>query len=58
LNKQSISASIDPQNEKSINLFERLGFQKQDQSKRILATRSEWPDDLVFTLNREEWLRI
>jgi len=57
LTKVKILASVDPRNEKSIKLLERLGFRKQDQSKESIVDRSEWPDDLVFEIHRDEWLR-
>jgi RimJ/RimL family protein N-acetyltransferase len=55
LNKHIILASIDPNNEASIKLFKRLGFRRQDLSVESDVVRPEWPDDLVFAIERKEW---
>lgn len=58
LNKQQLFASIDPQNIKSIRLFERLGFRKQDQSTENMVAGTEYPDDLCLSIRRAEWLNV
>jgi len=55
LNKQRILASIDPNNESSIKLFERLGFRKLEFSVDSDVALPEWPDDLVFAIERDQW---
>jgi RimJ/RimL family protein N-acetyltransferase len=55
LNKHRITASIDPRNGKSIQLFERLGFRKKAHFKQSIFIDSEWADDLVYAVLKEEW---
>lgn len=55
LNKHRITASIDPQNQPSINLFERLGFRKEAHFRKSLFTNGEWVDDLVYAILKDEW---
>jgi len=55
LNKRRILASIDPNNKSSIKLFESLGFRRQDLLVQSDVSRPEWPDDLVFAIERNEW---
>jgi len=55
LNKQHVFATIDPNNGSSIRLFERLGFRRQGLIE-IDMVRSEWPDDLVFGIDHNNWV--
>lgn len=55
LNKRRITASIDPRNQPSINLFERLGFRKEAHFKESLFINGEWVDDLVYAILKDEW---
>jgi RimJ/RimL family protein N-acetyltransferase len=55
LGKQVIIACIDPRNEKSISLFERLGFSLDVAKEKNTAINPDWPDDLVYVIRREEW---
>jgi len=55
LNKHRIMASIDPRNEKSIRLVERLGFRQEGHFRKSLLINNEWVDDLVFAILKEEW---
>jgi RimJ/RimL family protein N-acetyltransferase len=55
LNKRLILVCIDPKNVSSIKLFERLGFRRQVLSVENEVVRAEWPDDLVFAIDRDEW---
>jgi RimJ/RimL family protein N-acetyltransferase len=55
LNKHRVIASIDPQNEKSINLVERLGMRKEAHFRKSLWINNEWVDDLVYAILKEEW---
>lgn len=55
LEKQKIIASIDPQNQPSIKLFERLGFEKEAFYEKSLFLNGEWVDDLVMGLQRRNW---
>jgi len=55
LNKRRITASIDPGNLSSIQLFERLGFRKEAHFKESLFINGEWVDDLVYAILKKEW---
>jgi RimJ/RimL family protein N-acetyltransferase len=55
LNKHRITASIDPRNEQSIKLVERLGFRKEAYFRKSLLIDGIWSDDLVYAILEEEW---
>lgn len=55
LNKRRIVASIDPRNDKSIRLVERLGFRKEAYFKESILINNEWVDDLVYAILKDEW---
>ena len=55
LNKHRITASVDPDNQKSINLLKKLGFRPEAHFKKSILIHGEWCDDLVFALLGEEW---
>jgi RimJ/RimL family protein N-acetyltransferase len=56
LNKHRVIASIDPRNEKSIRLVERLGMRKEAHFRKSLWMNNEWVDDLVYAILKEDWL--
>lgn len=55
LNRHRVIASIDPRNEKSIKLVERLGMLKEFHFRKSLWINNEWVDDLVYALLKEDW---
>lgn len=55
LNKHRIIASIDPENNKSIELFERLGFRKEAHFRKNLLVNGKWADDLIYAILKNEW---
>lgn len=55
LEKQKIVASIDPRNQPSIKLFERLGFIQEALHEKSLFINGEWVDDLVMELQPRNW---
>jgi RimJ/RimL family protein N-acetyltransferase len=55
LNKKVILSEIDPQNTKSIRLFNRLGFLEAESQLKDLILRPDYPDDLIYSLSREDW---
>lgn len=55
LEKHRITASIDPQNEASIKLLEKLGFRKEAHFKKSLFFHGKWVDDLVYAVLSEDW---
>jgi RimJ/RimL family protein N-acetyltransferase len=56
LGKRRIIASIDSRNQSSIRLIERLGFHKKGLVKESLELNSEWTDDLVYAMLKDEWI--
>lgn len=55
LDKHRIIASIDPRNEGSIKLVEKLGFRKEAHFKESIFQDGEWLDDLVYAILKSEW---
>jgi len=55
LDKRRIMASIDPRNDSSIKLYERLGFRKEAHFRESIYLNGEWVDDLVYALLKKEW---
>ena len=55
LNKHRIVASIDPRNETSRRLVERLGFRKEAHFKQSYYLRGEWVDDIIYAMLKHEW---
>jgi RimJ/RimL family protein N-acetyltransferase len=58
LNKHRIVTSIDPENIKSIQLVERLGFRKEAHFRKSLLINGEWVDDLVYAILKEDWIEM
>lgn len=56
LNKHRVLASVDPMNEKSIRLLERLGFRKEAHFKKGLCWEGQWVDDVIYAMLKEEWI--
>lgn len=55
LNKHRIIASIDPRNEKSIRLVERIGFRKESHLVDSIYVNGKWFDDLIYDLLKKDW---
>lgn len=55
LNKHRIVASIDPVNQNSIKLVERMGFRKEAHFVESVFFHGKWVDDLVYALLAKEW---
>lgn len=55
LNKHRITASIDPRNQASLQLFGRLGFRQEAHFRESLLIDGEWVDDMVFAILKKEW---
>lgn len=56
LDKRRIIASIDPRNESSVRLYERLGFRKEAHFRESIYMNGEWADDLIYALLKNEWM--
>jgi RimJ/RimL family protein N-acetyltransferase len=57
LEKHRITASIDPANQASINLIEKLGFRKEAHFKQSLFFHGEWLDDMIYAILAKEWAK-
>jgi RimJ/RimL family protein N-acetyltransferase len=57
LHKQSIIASVDPRNQKSIRLLERTGLRQESHFRETFGFNNEWPDDLIYAVFAEEWIK-
>ncbi|HAH25637.1 MAG TPA: GNAT family N-acetyltransferase [Prolixibacteraceae bacterium] len=55
LSKHRITASIDPRNQASIALFERLGFRQEAHFRQSILIDGEWVDDLVYAMLESDW---
>lgn len=55
LGKHRVSASVDPDNKKSVKLLEKLGFRKEAHFVRSFRIGSVWYDDCVYALLEDEW---
>lgn len=56
LDKKKITASMDPENIKSIALAERLGFKREAYLKHNVLAGGKWCDDLVYSMRKDEWI--
>jgi len=55
LKKHRISASVDPNNIKSIRLLEQIGFRKEAHFIESLLLNGQWVDDVIYALLAREW---
>lgn len=58
LNKHRIITSIDPKNENSIRLVERIGFRKEAHFVESLFIDGKWVDDVIYALIEKDWIRL
>lgn len=56
LGKHRITASIDPENYKSIRLCESLGMRKEAHFVKSLLINGNWADDVIYSILEEEWM--
>jgi RimJ/RimL family protein N-acetyltransferase len=55
LKKHRISASVDPNNTKSIRLLEKLGMRKEGHFIKSYRMGDRWLDDSIYAMLEEEW---
>ncbi|MBK8501878.1 MAG: GNAT family N-acetyltransferase [Saprospiraceae bacterium] len=55
LNKHRIITSIDPDNQNSIRLVERIGFRKEAHFVKSLLINGEWVDDVIYAILEKDW---
>jgi RimJ/RimL family protein N-acetyltransferase len=58
LNKHRIITSIDPNNENSVRLVERIGFRKEAHFVESLFVNEKWVDDLIYSLIEKDWEKL
>ncbi len=55
LNKHRVYASIDPRNQASIALLNKIGMRQEAYFRQSLFWKGEWVDDIVYAMLRSEW---
>ena len=55
LKKNRITASIDPENSRSIALAERLGFKREAYLRNNIQIDGVWYHDLIYSIKKDEW---
>jgi RimJ/RimL family protein N-acetyltransferase len=55
LKKHRITASVDPNNRKSIRLLEKLGMRKEGHFIKSYRMGDMWLDDCIYAILKEEW---
>lgn len=55
LKKHRITASVDPDNIKSIRLLERIGFRKEAHFIKSFRMDDLWYDDCIYAILEDEW---
>lgn len=57
LGKHRVTASVDPRNDSSLALFDRVGMRREAHFRQSLWFKGEWADDIVFAVLGSEWDR-
>ncbi len=55
LAKHRVYASVDPRNEASLALLERIGMRKEAHLIESLWFKGAWVDDVIFAMLKKEW---
>ncbi|MBZ9685860.1 GNAT family N-acetyltransferase [Clostridium estertheticum] len=55
LKKHRITASVDPNNTKSIRLLEKLGMRKEGHFIKSFKMGDVWLDDCIYAILKDEW---
>ena len=58
LHLHRIIVSIDPDNDTSIRLVERIGFRKEAHCVESLFINGKWVDDLLYALIEKDWEKL
>jgi len=53
--KHRVFASVDPRNEASVRLLERVGMRREAHFRQSLWFKGAWVDDMVFGVLASEW---
>ena len=55
IQKHRVFASVDPRNESSVALLERIGMRKEAHFRKSLWFKGAWVDDMIFAMLASEW---
>ena len=55
LGKHRVYARVDPRNEASIALLERVGMRQEGHLRESVWVKGEWADDVIYALLENEW---
>jgi RimJ/RimL family protein N-acetyltransferase len=55
LGKHRVYASVDPRNQASIALLERVGMRREGHFRESLWFKGEWADDVIYAILEHEW---
>jgi len=55
LGKHRVVASVDPRNEPSTALLERVGMRKEGHLRESVWVKGEWADDAIYAILEREW---
>jgi RimJ/RimL family protein N-acetyltransferase len=55
LDKHRVVARVDPRNEASIALLERVGMRKEGHFRESVWVKGEWADDVIYAILEKEW---
>ena len=55
LRKHRLVATADPRNSASVRLMKRVGMRREGFFRKSYWTGTEWTDDVLYALLREEW---
>ena len=56
LGKHRVFASVDPRNQPSLRLLQRVGMRQEAHFRQSLLFKGEWCDDVVFAVLDSEWV--
>jgi len=56
LGKHRIIASVDPDNEKSIKLLDKIGMRKEAHFRKSIKINGIWSDDCIYAILKEEYI--
>lgn len=56
LGKHRVFASVDPCNQPSMALMQRLGMRKEAHLVESLWFKDRWADDVIFAMLQREWI--
>jgi len=55
LRKHRVIASLDPKNEASVKLMDKLGFRREGLFRKSILAGGNWVDNLIYAMLDDEW---